>query len=98
VRTLAQDEEMLLKYVGMVKQALWPLVEEEDGVTRVSAAEVSKRKGPPRTKQEKSRTRTEAGLMLATLVPDLVGSVVGRVNAQAAARRVFAVVNNARLK
>ncbi|KAL2119274.1 hypothetical protein VTJ04DRAFT_6234 [Mycothermus thermophilus] len=96
VRTLAQDEEMLLKYVGMVKQALWPFVE-DDGVTRVSAAEVSKRKGPPRTKQEKSRTRTEAGLMLATLVPDLVGSVVGRVNAQAAARRVFAVVNNAKL-
>ncbi|KAL1842446.1 hypothetical protein VTK73DRAFT_3122 [Phialemonium thermophilum] len=35
--------------------------------------------------------------MLATLVPDLAGSVVGRLNAQAASRRIFATLNNARL-
>ncbi len=52
----------------------------------------------PRTAAQKSRTRAEAGLMLATLVPDLAGSVVGRVNAQAASRRIFATFNNGRLK
>lgn len=36
--------------------------------------------------------------MLATLVPDLAGNVVGRVNAQAASRRLFATFNNSRLK
>ena len=51
-----------------------------------------------RTKGEKAKTRTEASLMLATLVPDLAGSVVGRVNAQAASRRIFAMFNNERLK
>jgi sorting nexin-25 len=35
--------------------------------------------------------------MLAALIPDLAASVVGRANAQAAARRVFATVNNQRL-
>ncbi|KAJ4293777.1 tRNA (guanine-N(7)-)-methyltransferase (tRNA(m7G46)-methyltransferase) [Collariella sp. IMI 366227] len=47
--------------------------------------------------QEEALLRIEAGLMLATLVPDLAGSVVGRLNAQAASRRVFAAFNNARL-
>ncbi len=35
--------------------------------------------------------------MLATLIPDLAGNVVGRDNAQAAARRITATMNNARL-
>ncbi|KAK3902568.1 PXA domain-containing protein [Staphylotrichum tortipilum] len=83
VRALVQ-EEALLKYVGLLRQGLWP------------GGELPKNK-VPRTRAEKARTRTEAGLMLATLVPDLVGSVVGRVNAQAASRRVFAAFNNARL-
>jgi sorting nexin-25 len=78
-------EEALLKYVGLLRQGMWP------------GGELPKGK-VPRTRAEKARTRTEAGLMLATLVPDLVGSVVGRVNAQAASRRVFAAFNNARLK
>jgi len=78
-------EEALLRYVGLLKQGLWP------------GGELPRNK-VPRTQAEKARTRTEAGLMLATLVPDLVGSVVGRVNAQAASRRVFAAFNNARLK
>ncbi|CAK7213095.1 tRNA (guanine-N(7)-)-methyltransferase (tRNA(m7G46)-methyltransferase) [Sporothrix eucalyptigena] len=83
VRTLLQEEEALLKYLGLVQDALFPA----DGVKR-----------PPRTAAQKARTRTEAGLMLATLVPDLAGSVVGRVNAQAASRRIFATFNNGRLK
>ncbi|CAK7226107.1 tRNA (guanine-N(7)-)-methyltransferase (tRNA(m7G46)-methyltransferase) [Sporothrix bragantina] len=82
VRTLLQEEEALLRYLGLVQDALFPA----DGVKR-----------PPRTPAQKARTRTEAGLMLATLVPDLAGSVVGRVNAQAASRRIFATFNNSRL-
>lgn len=35
--------------------------------------------------------------MLATLIPDLAASVVGRVNAQAASRRISATLNNSRL-
>jgi hypothetical protein len=31
-------------------------------------------------------------------VPELIGSVVGRANAQAAARRMMAMMNNERLK
>lgn len=85
VRLLVQ-EEAVLRYVGLLKDSLWP-----DGK---NFGEDKK----PRTKIEKSRTRTEASLMLATLVPDLAGSVVGRVNAQAASRRLFATFNNERLK
>ena len=84
VKALVQ-EEALLRYVGLLRQGLWP-------------GGVLPRNKVPRTKAEKARTRTEAGLMLATLVPDLVGSVVGRVNAQAASRRLFAAFNNVRLK
>ncbi|KAL1896148.1 tRNA (guanine-N(7)-)-methyltransferase (tRNA(m7G46)-methyltransferase) [Sporothrix stenoceras] len=82
VRTHLQEEEALLKYLGLVQEALFPA----DGI-----------KKPPRTPAQKARTRNEAGLMLATLVPDLAGSVVGRVNAQAASRRIFATFNNSRL-
>ncbi|KAK4039226.1 PXA domain-containing protein [Parachaetomium inaequale] len=89
VRALVQ-EDALLRYVGLLKQGLWP--GGGDG------GEMPPRNSRAhRTKVEKARTRTEAGLMLATLVPDLVGSVVGRVNAQGASRRVFAAFNNARL-
>lgn len=86
VKALVQ-EEALLKYVGLLKQGLWPGPNGEMKKDKV-----------PRTAAEKARTRTEAGLMLATLVPDLAGSVVGRLNAQAASRRILATFNNARLK
>ncbi|KAH6618048.1 PXA domain-containing protein [Chaetomium sp. MPI-SDFR-AT-0129] len=85
VRALVQ-EDALVKYIGLLKQAMWPGGKQFPPKDRV-----------PRTNAEKARTRTEAGLMLATLVPDLVGNVVGRVNAQGASRRVFAAFNNARL-
>ncbi|KAJ8116093.1 hypothetical protein ONZ43_g4515 [Nemania bipapillata] len=48
-------------------------------------------------REKKAKTRREASLMLATLIPDLAGNVVGRVNAQAASRRIFATLNNPRL-
>jgi len=83
VKGLVQ-EEAVMKYVRLLKDTMWP-----GG---------KKKEGKPRTPGEKSKTRTEASLMLATLVPDLAGSVVGRINAQAASRRIFATFNNPRLK
>ncbi|PHH85059.1 hypothetical protein CDD83_978 [Cordyceps sp. RAO-2017] len=87
VKVLVQ-EDSLLRYVGMVTDRLWP-----DGELRRGEREAAGARGPA----ERKKTRTEASLMLATLVPDLAGSVVGRVNAQAASRRIFATFNNARL-
>lgn len=78
-------EEALLKYIGLLREGMWP-------GGRLPQSKV------PRSAGEKARTRTEASLMLATLVPDLAGSVVGRLNAQAASRRIFATLNNPRLK
>jgi sorting nexin-25 len=85
VKLLVQ-EEAVLKYIGLLRDGMWP-----------GGLPPPKNK-VPRTAAEKSRTRTEASLMLATLIPDLAGSVVGRLNAQAASRRVFATLNNPRLK
>lgn len=79
------SEETILRYLGMVSENLWP------------GGQLN-RDRKPRTTAERKKTRTEASLMLATLVPDLAGSVVGRVNAQAASRRIFATFNNSRLK
>jgi sorting nexin-25 len=74
----------MAKYINMVVDVMWP-----SGVRRAE--------GTPRTAQEKARAKQEAGVVLASLVPEFVGSVVGRANAQAAARRILAVVNNQRL-
>ncbi|KAH9206844.1 PXA domain-containing protein [Leptodontidium sp. 2 PMI_412] len=78
------SEEAIIKYVTLLKDSMWPGGQQ-------------KKDGKPRTPLEKSKSRTEASLMLATLVPDLAASVVGRVNAQAASRRIFATFNNPRL-
>lgn len=77
------QEDSLLKYIDMVKEIMWP-----GGTMRVAK---------PRTTVEKAKTRKEAGLVLATLLPDLAASVVGRGNAQAAARRITSTMNNVRL-
>ncbi|TQV94919.1 intermediate filament protein [Cordyceps javanica] len=79
------QEEPLLRYIALLRDNMWP-----------NGQLVRDKK--PRSATEKRRTRTEASLMLATLLPDLAGSVVGRVNAQAASRRLFATFNNSRLK
>lgn len=50
------DEESILKYIRLLKDTLWP-----DGNLRQSTK--------IRTPKEKSKTRTEASLMLATLLP-----------------------------
>ena len=81
----ALQDKSLARLVEMVRETMWP-----DGQPRSAA--------PTRTRAEKERTRKEAGLLLGALVPDLAGSVVGRGNAVAAARKMGAVLNNRRLK
>ncbi|KAB5566771.1 PXA domain-containing protein [Coniochaeta sp. 2T2.1] len=83
LKTLVQ-EDALLRYIGLLRDGMWP------------GGKLPQNK-VPRSAAEKKKTRTEASLMLATLVPDLAGSVVGRLNAQAASRRIFATLNNPRL-
>ncbi|KAL4946211.1 hypothetical protein BDV06DRAFT_152172 [Aspergillus oleicola] len=81
-RSLFQDEH-LIRYLTLARDTLWP-----GGKFRETKV---------RTASERLKSRTEASLVLATLVPDLAGNVVGRANAQAAARRIFATLNNQRL-
>lgn len=78
------QEDSLIKYIDMIKETMWP----GGGKLRESKL---------RTAAEKKKSRTEASMMLATLIPDLAANVVGRANAQAAARRISATMNNARL-
>ncbi|KAI0477734.1 PXA domain-containing protein [Xylariaceae sp. FL0804] len=78
------QEDALIRYIGLLRESMWP-------------GGQLKRDRIPRSATVKSNTRREASLMLATLVPDLAGNVVGRVNAQAASRRIFATLNNPRL-
>ena len=79
------EEDSVAKYINLIKDAMWP-----GGKMKQPSA--------PRTDAEKAKSRKEAGALLATLIPDMAGSVVGRSNAQAASRRIFAVMNNQRLK
>ncbi|KAL4789881.1 PXA domain-containing protein [Aspergillus venezuelensis] len=81
-RSLFRDEH-LTRYLTLARDTLWP-----GGTFRETKV---------RTATERLKSRTEASLVLATLVPDLAGNVVGRANAQAAARRIFATLNNQRL-
>ncbi|TKA74699.1 hypothetical protein B0A55_05092 [Friedmanniomyces simplex] len=80
----ALQDQSLARYVGLLRDTMWP-----GGMPRPASI--------PRTAAEKTRTRREASLILGALVPDLAGSVVGRSNAKAASRKIFAVVNNQRL-
>ncbi|EKG19323.1 Regulator of G protein signaling [Macrophomina phaseolina MS6] len=86
VKVLTQ-EDSIVRYINTLRDAMWP---PDNGGEMV-------RDKPVRTPQEKAKSRKEAGLMLATLIPDLAGSVVGRANAQAASRRILATLNNQRL-
>lgn len=79
------SEESIMKYINLAKENMWP----NHGPL--------KRDWTPRTEEQKIHSRKEASVMLATLIPDLAGNVVGRANAQAASRRIFATVNNGRL-
>lgn len=78
-------EDSVMKYINLAKETMWP----HGGPLR--------RETPVRTDAQKTHSRREASVMLATLIPDLAGNVVGRTNAQAASRRILATVNNRRL-
>ena len=87
VREIARSlfsESSVIKYINLLKDILWP-----NGQMRTESA--------TRTDLQKAHTRVEASVMLATLIPDVAGNVVGKANAQAASRRIFATVNNQRL-
>ena len=84
-------EENLLRYINLVKEALYP--PSPDG----SPSQTLRREWPQRTPEQKTKSKREAGVLLATLIPDLAGSVVGKSNAQEAGRKMFAALNNERL-
>ena len=87
VREMAKSlftEAATLKHIGLLKDTMWA-----NGQMRKESV--------VRTTQEKTKTKVEASVMLATLVPDLAGNVVGKANAQAASRRLAATINNGRL-
>ena len=77
-------EDSLLKYITLVKETLWP-------------GGLLQKERKQRTETQKRASRREASVVLAALVPELAASVVGRSNAQAAGRRLFATFNNPRL-
>jgi sorting nexin-25 len=81
----AVEDEGLTRWIETLKGIMWP-----DGKMKPASV--------PRTPAEKARTRQEAGLLLNALVPDIAGSVVGKANAQAASRKIVAMLNNPRLK
>ncbi|KAK4974002.1 hypothetical protein LTR28_010829 [Elasticomyces elasticus] len=83
-KSLLQDTS-IAGYIDLVRNTMWP-----GGKLRQSPA--------PRSDAEKAQSRKEASLLLAILIPELAASVVGRANAQAASRRLFATLNNQRLK
>jgi sorting nexin-25 len=84
VKGLVHDDA-IVRYISILRDSMWP-------------GGQLKRDSKPRSVADKAKSRKEASLMLATLIPDLAGSVVGRVNAKAASRRIFATLNNPRLK
>lgn len=74
----------MARYIDLLLTTMWP-----GGQLRTSP--------PLRTPAEKAASKREAGLVLATLLPDMAGGVVGRSNASKAAKRIHATMNNARL-
>ncbi|KAI9804304.1 MAG: Intermediate filament protein [Piccolia ochrophora] len=93
-KTLAA-EDAVLRYLGWIRSVVW-----EDGPPSGSQGGgrgPKRREWTPRTRQQKERTRRDAGVLLASLVPEMAGSVVGRANAKMAGRKLFAAVNNGRL-
>ncbi|KAH9486274.1 Sorting nexin-12 [Psilocybe cubensis] len=78
------SEARLMSYINLLRDSLWP-----GGRLRAW--------GPPRTTEEKIRTRDDANRKLSSLVPDLAANMIGRTNARRGARRIFAVLQNRRL-
>lgn len=78
------SENNITKYIDTLKDSMWPNGRLKQEIER--------------TPQDKTKSRKEAATVLNTLVPELASSVVGRQNAQIAARKLEGTVNNARLK
>jgi sorting nexin-25 len=78
------SENNISKYIDTIKDSMWPNGRMKQGVER--------------TPQERGKSRKEAAAVLNTLIPELASSVVGRQNAQIAARKVEGTINNSRLK
>ena len=78
-------EDSILRIINQLKESCWP------------GGGVMRKESVVRTEADKSKSRQEASVLLATLIPDVAGSVVGRANAQAASRRIAATVNNQRM-
>ena len=79
----AMAEENIARYIDALKESMWPGGQLKQGVLR--------------SLQDRAKSRREAGVLLSTLVPELAASVVGRSNAQLAAKKLEATVNNSRL-
>ncbi|KAF2003213.1 hypothetical protein P154DRAFT_429317 [Amniculicola lignicola CBS 123094] len=77
------SEDNIVRYIDSLKDNMWPAGQLKQGVERTPA--------------QRANSKKEAAVVLATLVPELAASVVGRANAQAASRRLAATVNNQRL-
>lgn len=93
-------DDALLRYLETAKNTMFPVVPNDDGETTNDQKDEQRQLRPPatpRSKLQRDNSRREASAVLATLIPDLAASVVGRSNAQAAARRISAVMNNRRL-
>ncbi|TFK77421.1 PhoX domain-containing protein [Pluteus cervinus] len=78
------DEGRILTWLKSLRDGLWP-----GGRLKPPT--------PPRTTEEKIRTRDDANRKLSSLVPDLAANMIGRTNARRGARRMFAVLQNRRL-
>ncbi|KAF8665266.1 hypothetical protein AX16_000287 [Volvariella volvacea WC 439] len=78
------DEPRVLGWLKTFRDSLWP-----GGKLKPST--------PPRTAEEKLRTKEDANRKLSSLVPDLAANMIGRSNARRGARRMFAVLQNRRL-
>lgn len=77
------SEDNIAKYIDALKDSMWP-----NGKLKQSVE---------RSPQDRAKSRKEAGVVLSTLIPELAASVVGRSNAQMAATKLEATVNNQRL-
>lgn len=78
-------EERVCDWVRQIQESIWP-----NGQLRP---------GPIfRSEAEKLKSRRQADLVLRALLPDVIGSVVGRSAAETASRRATAAINNQRLK
>ncbi|KIY73598.1 PhoX domain-containing protein [Cylindrobasidium torrendii FP15055 ss-10] len=78
------DAPRLLGFLDVFRNGMWP-----DGKLKPPS--------PPRTAEDKMKTRDEANRKLSALFPDLAANMIGRSNARRGARRIFAVLQNRRL-